>query len=861
MNRRSRLILFLAIIISLLTTGQSIAQYGEGNKSATDTLKNDFTGSELIISNENFNKGLVISPLELISGKIPGLAISSQDGRPGSPFTISDLSNASLVLGSAPLIILDNMPIAGTPLSINPGDIENITFFRDGVSAGIFGGQAANGVLVINSKQGGNGFKINYTGKFAVSSLQRKTDVFSADEFRNLITNDLSAPAAAINMLGKANTDWQDQIYRTAFGNDNHLSISGSVINIPFSLSVGKTIQDGILKTSKFDRTSTFLSLSPKLFDNHLNIRMNVSGIFNNDRIAEEAAVRSATLFDPTQPVYNTDGTYFQWGTYDVVPNPVAQLELTDDRTKTKRWLWNINVDYRIHFFPDLKIIFTTGSDYLNSAESKLTDPKALFPFMNGSGRLTESQNTFNNTKTGLYLNYSKNLKSVSTIVGLTAGVYRFKSVETINLNQSSSLNPNMIYQRLLSNDGYNQVSEFGNLTFTIKGRYSFNFNLCNDRYSVFVDPQKMNMLPSASFEWNIGNEPFMAAGKIFSGLKLYTSYGISTAFQPYNIPQGAHISTPGTDFNMEKVSSFYAGIFYSFLNDRIEGRINYSDKTGNNVWFAADRFGTAGSDQFIFNTAETKNNSIDFSADASIISSANIKWKIGCNISFNRNKVLQTITNSAFGEPYGTEDGAYRDIYLLAKGYPVNSFFVNRQVYDQSGKPIEGQFVDLSGQGGNIYGYRPDMYHDHTSTPQTLMGFSSDLTFKNWEFAFSGRISLGNYAYNNEYAMTTRFSLYNLDGLQNTTVLFNNSKFVIPYPLSDLFIENASFFRMDYIQLGYRFKTKSEKQPDIKLSAILQNAFLVTSFKGQDPEVASGISNYIFPRAKTASLEVSIGF
>lgn len=851
------------IILSSLVfyPNNSTAQHGEGNQVTADTLKNGFSGSELIINHENFNKGLVISPLELISGKIPGLAISSQDGSPGSPFTISDLGSASLVFGSAPLVILDNMPIVGTSLSINPGDIENITFIRDGVSAGIYGGQAANGVLEIKTKQGGKEFKINYTGKFAVSSLQRKTDVFSADEFRNLITNGISAPPASVNMLGKANTDWQDQIYRAAFGNDNHLSISGSVINIPFSLSVGKTIQQGILKTSNFDRTSTFLSLSPKLFDNHLNIRMNVTGIFNNDRIAEEAAVRSATLFDPTQPVYNTDGTYFQWGTYDVVPNPVAQLDLTDDQMKTKRWLWNINVDYRIHFFPDLKIIFATGSDYLNTSDIKITDPKALFPFMAGSGKLTVSQNTFNNNKTGLYLNYSKNLKTVSTIVGLTAGIYRFKSAETINLNQSSSLNPNMIYQRSLSNDGYNQVSEFGNLTFAIKSKYSFNFNLCNDRYSVFVDPQKMNLLPSASFEWNIRNEPFMAAGKIFSGLKLYTSYGFSSAFQPYNIPQGAFISTPGSNFNMEKVSYITAGIFYSFLNNRIEGRINYSDKTGNNVWFPIDIYGTSGSELFIFNTAKTKNNSLDFSADAAIISAGNLAWKIGWNISFNRNKILQTTTNLTYGEPYGTEDGAYIDIYLLAKGYPVNSFFVNKQVYDQSGKPIEGQFVDLSAQGGNIYGYKPDMYHDHTSTPQALMGFSSDLTFKNWEFAFSGRISLGNYAYNNEYAISTRFRLYNLDGLQNTTKLYNNSKFITPYPLSDLFIENASFFRMDYIQLGYRFKTKNEKQPDIKLSAILQNAFIVTSFKGQDPEIASGISNYIFPRARTASLEVSIGF
>jgi len=849
------------IILSVLIFYQnrSFSQILEFNKSASDTLNKDYSDCEQIISHESFNKGLIISPLELINGRIPGLVITSENGMPGSTFTISNLSNTSLIFGSNPLIIVDNMPLFGTPLSLNPGDIENIKFLSDGISAGIYGGQSSNGVLVINTNEGSEGFKINYTGKFAVSSLQHKTDVFNSDEYRDLIKNLFSGTPAAINMLGKENTDWQDQIYRPALGNDHHLSMSGSVIKIPFNLSVGKTIQQGILKTSNFDRTSTFLSLSPRLFDNHLNIRMNVTGMLNNDRIAEAEAVRSAILFDPTQPVYNSDGTYFQWNRYYIVPNPVAQLNLTENRMKTKRWLWNINVDYRIHFFPDLKIIFTTGSDFLNNSNNKLTDPKVWFPFMEGSGKLTVSQSTFNNSKTGLYMNYSKNLKSVSTIVGLTAGIYRFKSENTEKLNQTSSLDPNVLYSKSLYTSEYAQVSEFSNISVAIKGKYSFSFNLCGDRYSGFIDPKKMNLFPSASFEWNIKNEPFMAAGKVFSGLKIYTSYGISTSLMPYRMPELNLMVPTGSDFNPERISTFNAGVSYSLLNDRIEGRINFSDKTGNNVWSVLTVFGTSSPTELLINTTKIKSNCIDFSVGALLISTQNLRWKINYNISLNKSRVLKIDQNYTYGEMYGPENGP--DIFLLAKGYPINSFFVNKQAYDQSGKPLEGQFVDLSGQGGNIYGFKPAMYHYHTSDPKALMGISSDLTFINWEFAFSGRISLGNYVFDDEYARTTKGSLYNIDGLQNTTKQFINTEFVYRYPFTDLFVENASFFRMDFIQLGYTFNTHSKKQPEIKLSVILQNAFIITDFKGQDPEVASGISNYTFPRARTASLEVNIGF
>ncbi len=846
----------LLLIVSLFSINLLHAQNGIiGNVS--DTLAREAPGSELIISSKNFNQGMILNPAELIIGKIPGLSISPLNGSPGSEYTISNLENSSLIFGLTPLIVVDNVPLTGTPLSINPDEIESFTFLRDGVSAGIYGGRAANGVLLIKTKEGGGRLKIDYRSTYSVSFLQNKVDVFSGDEFRQFISNVFADTPQAISSLGKSNTDWQDQISRTGYGTDQHLDLSGSVINIPFRLSFGKTIQQGIVKTSKFDRTATSLSISPKLFDNHLNIRMNVNGIFNNDRVAPESAVRNAILFDPTQSVYNSDGTYFQWNAYGFTPNPVAQLNVTNDQVKINRLIWNINVDYRVHFLPELRIIFNKGIDYMNNTDNNLTDARALFPFIYGSGQFTETGRKLNNSKTDLFLNYSKNLKSLSTVIGLTAGISEIKSEATQNLRQTSSLDPEILYQYSFSQGELRKMSEFGKLTVAIKNRYSFGFNLCNDRYSEYIDQKKSNLFPSFSFEWDIRNEPFMTDGNLFSGLRFYTGYGISTPFQPYEVPHGSIIAFSPQNFKLEKTTTLNAGLYFSILNNRIDGRINYSVKSGNDIWALYTLFSTSGPNQLIISPGGIRNNSIDFTLNASVISSGTLTWKIGYNILISNNKAFKVDQNFIYGYPYGM---TYGDIFMLTNNYPVNSFFVYKQVYDQSGKPLEGQFVDLDGKNGSLYGYNGDKYHYHTSNPDALMDISSDLTFKNWDFAFSGRVSLGNYLFDSENAFSTIHRLYDVE-LKNASIQLNDTKFTTAYPLSDYFVSNASFFRMDFIRLGYRFKTTKERQPDISISAILQNAFVITAFKGQDPEVSSGISSYTYPKARTASLQVTFSF
>ena len=298
--------------------------------------KNDATGSVTAIKAEEKNKGLTVSPQDMIAGKVAGVNVATSTGQPGGGSAIRIRGGSSLTASNDPLIVIDGVVMSSgsveglsNPLSsVNPTDIESFTVLKDASATAIYGSRASNGVIIITTKKGKTGsVKINYSGNVSVSTRKNKIDVMTGDEYRDFIINNPNATEAmitAVNLYPGVNTDWQDEVMRTAVSTEHNISAYGSVKDyLPYRVSFGYTNQNGILKTSNFERYTGSVSLTPKFFDDHLNMNLNAKGIYIKNQFADTGAVVGAVSFDPTKPVKNDNnkfGGYFTWTT-DNDPN------------------------------------------------------------------------------------------------------------------------------------------------------------------------------------------------------------------------------------------------------------------------------------------------------------------------------------------------------------------------------------------------------------------------------------------------------------------------------------------------------------------------------------------------------------
>ena len=348
--------------------------------------KKDLTGSIATVTAKDFNQGAITTPEQLIQGKVSGVSITSNSGAPGAGSTITIRGGASISGGNDPLIVLDGMPLspdaingAANPLDlINPNDIASFTILKDASASAIYGNRASNGVIIITTKKGQSGKPvINFSTQFSVATLPKEAPVLSASQFRNYVK--ANGDSAQIALMGTANTDWQKEIYQTALGTDNNLSVSGTAGILPYRVSVGYSDQNGILKTTSMQRYSTNVNLSPSFFTNHLKVNFNFIGSQTNNRFAnnQNGIISDAATFDPTQPVKSSNalyapyGGYWQWtdassqnGIKQNTPgNPVALLEQTNDHSTAYRGIASLNLDYKFHFFPDLHANVNLGYD------------------------------------------------------------------------------------------------------------------------------------------------------------------------------------------------------------------------------------------------------------------------------------------------------------------------------------------------------------------------------------------------------------------------------------------------------------------------------------------------------------------
>ena len=888
--------------------------------------KNDATGSVTAIKPDELSKGITTNAQDMLSGKVAGVSVISNDGTPGGGAQIRIRGGSSLNASNDPLIVIDGLAIDNQGIKgmsnglsmVNPADIETFTVLKDASATAIYGSRASNGVILITTKKGKSGQapKVSYNGYVSFSTTQKRYDVLSGDEYRAYATKLWGDKLPS--ELGTDDTDWQDQIYRTAVSTDHHVSINGGFKNLPYRVSLGYTNDNGIVKTSNFQRFTASVNLAPTFFDEHLKFNINAKYMNGKNRYADTgAAVGGALSMDPTRPVYGTGepykftGGYWQntastnnfsdktWN-YTVNPNstqnPLAALELKNDKANSNDFVGNVDVDYKVHFLPDLHIHASMGGEYAEGTQTTITSPYSFSNNYYGwNGAATQYKY---NLSYNVYAQYIKSLGSHDFDVmvggeeqhfhrnGFDEGqgwdAYLGEAHDATLREQTAYATRNTL------------VSYFGRLNYSLLNRYLFTFTMRWDGSSRFAKDNRWGTFPSLALGWKLKEENFLKDVSFLSDLKLRLGWGITGqqdigddfAYLPLYVINNDFAQYPFGDtyystsrpkaFNeelkWEKTTTWNGGLDFGFLNGRISGAIDgYYRKTDDLLNSVKIPVGTNFNAQMMQNIGSLENYGVEFSINAKPIVTKDFTWDLSYNITWNHNEITK-LTGGNDDDYYveagdAISKGVNTKVQVNKVGYAANSFYVYQQVYDENGKPIENTFVDRNGDG--IIN-SADKYIYKKPAGDVLMGLTSKMLYKNFDFSFSLRASLNNYVYYDflsNKANTSTSGLYSNNAYSNIPVEALSLGFTGKgdYAMSDYFVRNASFIRCDNITLGYSFqnllKSQSYKGIGGRVYATVQNPFIISKYNGLDPEVKSGIDKNPYPRAMTFLLGLSLQF
>lgn len=886
--------------------------------------KDDLSGSVVAIKAEEMNKGAVTSPQELIMGKVPGLSVSQGDGAPGAGSTIRIRGGASLNASNDPLIVIDGIPVSndaapGTPnalATINPNDIETFTVLKDASATAIYGSRASNGVIIIQTKKGTQDkIKVSYSGTFTAKDPYKRIETLDAQSFREVMQAQYPEGTAQsadiqriLNVYPNQSTDWQDAIYQTGLSTDQNIGIAGKAGFMPFRISLGYNTEKGTLKTSKYERYTGAVNLSPKFFDNHLSVDINVKGTINKNRFADSGAVGTAAFFDPTKPIYDEENRYngyWNWGIVQgaqadlATQNPLSLLYDRNNHGTTKRSLGNIQLDYKIHGLEDLHanlnlgydVAKTTGRNFVNSNSVQSSLDKTF----TGLGQGNTWNNLRRNHLLDFYMNYAKNIESIKSNFDIMAGYswqhFYYANHDITYSNPTEDLGAKEGYtydanERHYIRDDHRRIpyenyliSFFGRLNYNFMDRYLLTATLRRDGSSRFSENNRWGLFPSAALAWTISNEPFMKATEnVLSKLKLRLGYGVTgqqeigdyqyiTSYSFSTNPNTTYLGTTllkpngySPDLKWEQTTTYNVAIDFGFLNNRINGSIEYYQKHTKDL---LNTISAAAGTNFInlitANVGKMKNKGVEANVNAIAIQSKDFTWEVGYNITWNDSKITKLTTT--FNPDYQGIDAGTNQKHQV--GEMPGTFYLYQQVYDENGKPIQNAFVDRNNDGQIT---EADRYLTHKSPmAKVYMGFSSQFSYKKWDLGFNLRANFGNYVYNGVASGNSTSNNYggkgfvtNLyNGFQDTGfTLLNTSEQMA----SDYFLENASFLKMDNITLGYSFQNLFAAKLSGRISASVQNVFTISKYSGLDPECGAIDSN-IWPRPRTYTIGLNLNF
>ena len=869
--------------------------------------KSDLTGSVATVKSKDFNKGLVSSPEQLINGKVSGVQIMSNSGSASAGSTIRVRGGASLNASNDPLIVLDGVPLEQGGISgnssnflsmINPSDIESMTVLKDASSTAIYGSRASNGVIIITTKKGQQGaVKVNFNTTNSLQTRAQMVDMLSRDEFVNVIN--LFGDANQKSLLGTANTDWNDEVYRTAFGTDNNLSVSGSIDKwLPFRVSVGYYNQSGLVRKDNVERWTGNVVLTPSFFQDHLKLTINAKGTLNNNSFNNGGAVWAAATFNPTIPVYSGNdkyGGYNEALDADGVPvnagvrNPRGLVDLYDSKSKVSRFIGSMDVDYKVHFLPDLKLHATVGADYAKGDGTIYVPAYAAQSYnkdesLGGSDYKYGPQKNENRLLT-LYANYAKYFEDIKSNVDLTAGYdYQYWKSTTPLYYTKSAAGTNLSTVKA-SDYRHVMLSYYGRINYSFDGKYLLTATVRRDASSRFSKDTRWGTFPSVALGWTLTEEPWLKNQKVLSNLKLRASYGVTgqqegignynylpvytysvTGAEAFINGQYIHTYRPEayvSDLKWETTTSWNFGLDFGFLDGRIGGAIDfYTRKTKDLLASVPTAAGTNFSKTILTNVGNVDSKGIEVSLNATPIQTKDWEWNLSYNFTWQDMKV-KNLSLTKGGSQTNVKVGPSIDAYqfqVLSEGYEPYMFYVYHQLYDsKTGKPIEGAYADLNNDGEIN---ESDLYRYHSPAPKYIMGLSTSLRYKQLTLGMSFRANIDNYVYNGMGMSTGAFETvsYNNSQLNNLNTSFLKTGFKTRQYLSDYYVENASFLKLDNLSLSYNVG-KINKWASLTVSAMVQNVFTITGYSGTDPEVPNGMDNSFYPRPRTYSVSLGLQF
>lgn len=916
--------------------------------------KKDATGAVAVVRSSELNKVTAVSPTDQLVGKVSGLFIVPGDGTPGSGATIRIRNGSSLTATNTPMIVIDGVPVSGDAnvgqsnvlAAINPNDIESYTVLKDASATAIYGSRASNGVIIITTKKGsGNrGVKVSYNSTYGVDVNTEKVPVLSPEEFRRYMDEfypaDTPTGAAAHAMMNytypdgtatdRFNTDWQDLIFRPAFSTDQNISLSGGGSRFPFRVSVGYTHKDGTLKGSLFERFTESVSFSPKFFDDHLKIDLNARAMQNRNVKVSSGAINTAASFDPTKPVYafadpsdSMDNLvrysgpsgygrgYFQWLTPDggidknASQNPVSQLlDNSYDNNNAYRILGNLQLDYSMHFLPELHAVLNLGMDMSSQkgrsgnypgSYSSLTD--SILPA--GQGRYSDYEGERSNYLLDFYFSYDKEIDALKSRISATAGYswqHFFRDdISWTYSNETDDFASAFIEGGIASPKEYYLISFFGRLNWSVMDRYLITATLRNDGTSRFSPSNRWGLFPSVALAWRMSEEGFLKGVDWIDDMKLRASWGqtgqqdIGTDYYPY-IPQYDLSDTDsGSNYwfgdevyqllapkayneniRWETTTTWNAGLDFAFLDNRLNGSVEYfykeTDDLLNSIPIPA---GSNFTNQMVSNIGSLTSQGVEANLDITPVRTKDFYWNIGLNatwISTRINKLTAIYNPEYVGVPTGgISTGQGSNIQIHSEGYAPNTFYVFEQVYDENGYPIQNAFVD---QDDNGIIDDKDLVRKHSPRPDVYFGLNMQFRWKSLDFGFNTHGSIGNYVFNdyNSARCSANYTFSNPASVRNVPkAVYYNYRFkdaiTVQQAKSDLFLENASFWKIDNITVGYTFSRLFKTDLSARLSFTAQNVATITRFTGPDPEVSSGIANNAWPRPRIFVFGLTINY
>ncbi len=869
--------------------------------------KSDATGSVIAIKPDEFNKGNRVTAQDALVGKVAGVNVVTGSGAPGSGATIRVRSGASLSASNDPLIVIDGVPVDNSTIegasniigSINPDDIETFTVLKDASATAIYGSRASNGVIVITTKKGGDRLAVNYSSSYSVSTTANRLDVLTADEFKAFVPTVTGVPANP--QLGSANTDWQDEIYRAAFGTEQNISVSGKVkpIKAPFRVSLGYTNQNGIIETNNYQRLSFGGNIAPSFFDDHLTANLNVKVSYENNKMVDNSVVGAALRYDPTRPVMTGSPTaatdpglgYFIWtngGSPMAIQtnNPVAQLELTDQNNKVVRSIGSAAIAYKVHGLEDLKLNVNLGYDVLESKYNKDVPDLAGTMYTenqkDGTGLMQRGTQNKRNLLLDAFANYDKTFGDKHTFGAMVGyGWQHFWKKYNLSYDdpRGNELQSDTHYET-----EYYLLSFYGRVNYSYDDRYLITATLRSDASSRFASDNRWGIFPSVALAWRIIQEDFMKEQDVMSDLKLRLGYGITGQQDilndyPYmttftiSYPEASYLfgdtwyrtyrpNGYDRDIKWETTTTWNVGIDYGFLDNRIYGSIDYYKRFTKDLLNTINvSSGTNYSSVLTTNIGKMENEGVEFAINAVPVRTKDFEWTVGFNYTWNDSKItkLNMIDTGQNFVQTGSISGTGKYVQVFMVGERPYTFYLCKQAYDENGKPIEGKYVQPD---GSVSSTETRYATGKSALPTSYLGFNTRFSYKNWDLSLSGHGSFGNYVYNYVAADQYVQSVYSDQGsFSNILRSTRDHGFQQQQLYSDMWLEDGSFFRFDNVTLGYTFDRLWNSSSRLRLTFSVSNIATITGYSGLDPELTDGLDREVYPRPRTYTLGVNLTF